>query len=144
MDLITHCEIKPVINQVETNPFIQQIRLQSFLNENNIVHEAWSPFATGKKDIWENKKLNKIAKKYGVSVSQVIVRWLLQRGMVVVSKSRGIEHMKQNINVFGFSLDRNDMREIASINDECSVYFGKEGIRNPNVVKTTGGLKFNT
>lgn len=144
MDLLLHTSIKPVVNQVETNPFIQQVKTQVFLRQCDIIQEAWSPLATGKQGIWENKVLTRIADKYGVSVGQVVIRWLMQRSIVPIVKSSSEEHMIQNKDVFGFELNQNEMLSIARINKECSVYYGKEGVHNIEVVKQTGGAQFRT
>src|SRR6266480_1512403 len=86
MDLIVHNEVVPAVNQVETHPFNQQIETQKFLQEQNVQHESWGPFAEGRNNIFRNELLLSIAGKYGKSVAQVILRWLTQRQIVVIPK----------------------------------------------------------
>jgi diketogulonate reductase-like aldo/keto reductase len=87
MDLMVHNEVVPAINQIETHPFNQQIETQKFLQENKVQIESWGPFAEGKNNIFENELLLSIAGKYKKTVAQVILRWLTQRGVVVIPKS---------------------------------------------------------
>jgi diketogulonate reductase-like aldo/keto reductase len=87
MDLMLHNEVVPAVNQIETHPFNQQIETQKFLEENKVQIESWGPFAEGKNNIFENELLRSIASKYQKTVAQVILRWLTQRGVVVIPKS---------------------------------------------------------
>jgi 2,5-diketo-D-gluconate reductase A len=87
MDLMLHNEVVPAVNQIETHPFNQQIETQKFLEENKVQIECWEPFAEGKNNIFENELLRSIAGKYHKVVAQVILRWLTQRGVVVIPKS---------------------------------------------------------
>src|SRR5271169_4923454 len=102
MDLMVHNTIIPAVNQVEVNPFNQQIDTQKFLQENNVQVEAWAPFAEGRNNIFKNELLLSIAAKYKKSVAQVILRWVSQRGIVVLSKSVHKERMMENISVLDF------------------------------------------
>ena len=105
MDFIMHQEVRPAVNQVETHPFHQQVATQQFLQDNKIQIESWGPFAEGKNNIFQNEVLGGIAKKHGKTIAQVILRWLIQRGVVVIPKSVRKERMAENFNVFGFALD---------------------------------------
>lgn len=136
MDFIMHQEVPPAVNQVETHPFHQQVATQQFLQENKIQMESWGPFAEGKNNIFHNEVLSSIAKKHEKSVAQVIVRWLTQRGVVVIPKSVRKERMAENLDVFGFSLDAQDMNAIQSLETGASLFFDH---RDPAMVKSQQG-----
>jgi diketogulonate reductase-like aldo/keto reductase len=138
MDLIVHNKITPAINQIEVNPFQQQIDTQKFLLENNIQTEAWAPFAEGRNNIFKNELLLSIAAKYSKSVAQVILRWVLQRGIVVLSKSVRKERMKENISVLDFELSAEDMAAIKALDTKTSSFFDH---RDPEKVKWLGNRK---
>ena len=114
-DLMTFNRYLPAINQIETHPFCQQINPAEFMKAYDIQIEAWAPFAEGKKDIFNNPVLSSIAGRYGKSVAQVILRWLLQREVVVIPKSVNPERIKQNFAVFDFSLDDTSMEQITTL-----------------------------
>ena len=97
MDLMIHNKITPVVNQIEVNPFQQQIETQQFLQDNSVVIEAWAPFAEGKNNIFQNELLLSIAAKYNKSAAQVILRWVTQRGIIALAKSSRKERMMENI-----------------------------------------------
>lgn len=109
IDLIINNAIIPAVNQIEVNPFQQQVESQTFLQEKGITVEAWAPFAEGKNNIFENRLLVSLAKKHNKSVAQIIVRWLIQRNIVVLAKSVRKERMLENINVFDFELTTEEM-----------------------------------
>lgn len=138
MDLIMNNNVVPAINQVETNPFNQQIETQKFLSENNVQIEAWAPFAEGKNNIFSNEVLLSIGGKYNKSVGQVILRWLTQRGVVALSKSTHKERMAENINVLDFVLSAEDMNAIAGLDTKTSSFFDH---RDPAMVKWICGRK---
>ena len=123
MDLMIHNKIIPAINQIEVNPFNQQIDTQKFLQENNVQVEAWAPFAEGRNNIFKNALLLSIAAKYKKSVAQVILRWVSQRGIVVLSKSVRKERMMENINVLDFELSTDDMAAITTLDTKTSSFF---------------------
>jgi 2,5-diketo-D-gluconate reductase A len=112
MDLILHNEVVPAVNQIETHPFNQQIDTQKFLQENNVQIESWGPFAEGKNNIFQNELLLSIAGKYQRTVAQVILRWLTQRGVVVIPKSVRKERIVENFNIFDFELGAEAMEAI--------------------------------
>lgn len=116
-------EIKPVVNQIEVNPWYQQSEEVHFNQREDIKVEAWAPFAEGKHDIFTNETIAGIAKKYGKSNGQVILRWLLQRGIVVIPKSVHENRMKENIDVFDFKLSDDDMKTMASLDKKESQFF---------------------
>ncbi len=138
MDLIIHNNIIPAVNQIEVNPFNQQIEAVKFLKENNIQVEAWAPFVEGRKDIFKNDVLLSISSKYGKSVAQVILRWLIQRGIVAIPKTVHKERMIENLNVFDFELSSDDMNLITSLDSRTSCFFDH---RDPEIVKWLGNRK---
>lgn len=114
-DLFLHNEVKPAVNQLETHPFFQQQAANSFLAQEGIQHEAWAPFAEGQNDIWNNAVLKAVAAKHGRTVGQVVLRWLNQRGVVVIPKTVHKERMAENLDIFGFTLSEQEMNAIAGL-----------------------------
>ena len=114
-DLFLHNEVKPAVNQLETHPFFQQKASNAFLSQEGIQHEAWAPFAEGQNDIWNNPALKAIAGKHGRTVAQVVLRWLNQRGVVVIPKTVRRERMAENLDIFGFTLTDKEMQAIAGL-----------------------------
>ena len=114
-DLFLHNEIKPAVNQLETNPFFQQQAANAFLQQEGIQHEAWAPFAEGKNDIFNHPVLKEIASRHGKSVGTVILRWLNQRNIVVIPKSVRVERMVENFNILDFTLTGEEMTAIAAL-----------------------------
>jgi 2,5-diketo-D-gluconate reductase A len=135
MDLMIHNKIIPALNQIEVNPFNQQIDTQKFLQENNVQVEAWAPFAEGRNNIFKNELLLSIAAKYKKSVAQVILRWVSQRGIIVLSKSVRKERMMENISVLDFELSTADMAAITTLDTKTSSFFDH---RDPEKVKWLG------
>jgi 2,5-diketo-D-gluconate reductase A len=138
MDLMIHNKITPAVNQIEVNPFQQQIEAQKFLQENNVQIAAWAPFAEGKNNIFQNKSLLSIAAKHKKSVAQVILRWLTQRGIVALSKSVRKERMIENLKIFDFELSAEDMIAMTTLDTKTSSFFDH---RNPEMVKWLGNRK---
>ncbi len=132
MDLIVNNEIAPAVNQIETHPFYQREEDLTFLKENGVQMESWAPFAEGKNNLFQNDKLLEIGKKYNKSVAQVILRWLIQRGVVVIPKSIKKERIIENINVFDFELLAEDMDIIKSLDTNNSLFFSH---RDPEIIK---------
>ncbi len=132
MDFLCHHEVVPAVNQLETHPFHQQIASQTFLAENKVQIESWGPFAEGKHNIFQNELLLAIASGYGKSVAQVILRWLIQRGIVAIPKSSRKERLVENFNVFDFELSAEEMQRIATLDTPTSSFFDH---RDPNMVK---------
>ena len=112
-DLFLHNEVKPMVNQIETNPLFQQRRANDFLRQEGIQHEAWAPFAEGQRDIFNNPTIKAVAAAHGKTTAQVILRWLNQRGVVVIPKSVSRERMAENFDIFGFTLTDDEMRRMA-------------------------------
>ena len=138
MDLMIHNKITPAVNQIEVNPFQQQIDTQTFLQENSVQVEAWAPFAEGRNNIFQNELLLTIAAKYNKSVAQVILRWLVQRDIIALAKSTRKERMTENISVFDFELSTEDMRAITALDTKTSSFFDH---RDPQMVKWLGERK---
>lgn len=139
LDLIQHNEIVPAVNQIETHPFNQQIATGQFLRENGVQIESWGPFAEGKNDMFNNNVLKSIGDKYGKSVAQVILRWLIQRDVVVIPKSVRKERMIENFDVFDFELSADDMTAIQTLDMGQSAFFDHRDIE---MVKWLGNYKF--
>jgi diketogulonate reductase-like aldo/keto reductase len=135
MDLMLHNKVTPAINQIEINPFLQQAETQTFLRANNVQPEAWAPFAEGRNQIFENPTLRAVAAKHKKSIAQVILRWVSQRGIVVLSKSVRQERMAENFNVLDFELSADDTAAIATLDTGASSFFDH---RDPERVKWLG------
>ena len=116
-------EVKPAVNQIEVSPWFQQDQDVNFMQKEDIAVEAWAPFAEGKHEIFTNETLAKIGEKYGKSNGQVILRWLLQRGIVVIPKSVHKTRMEENFNVFDFELSQEDMETISKLDKNESQFF---------------------
>ena len=138
MDLMIHNKITPAVNQIEVNPFQQQIDTQKFLQDNSVQVEAWAPFAEGRNNIFQNELLLSIAAKHKKSVAQVILRWLVQRGIIALAKSTRKERMIENISVFDFELSAEDVAAIATLDTKTSSFFDH---RDPEKVKWLGERK---
>jgi len=132
MDLIANSGFTPAVNQIEVHPYQQQIETQQFLQDNGVQIEAWSPFAEGMNDIFNNEVLAAIAAKYNKTVAQVILRWLTQRGVVAIPKSSRKERMIENIGIFDFRLSDEDIQRIQTLDTKQSAFFDH---RNPAIVK---------
>lgn len=135
MDMITFNEIAPAVNQIETHPFNQQIETQKFLEVNGVQIESWGPFAEGKNNIFQNEVLAAIGSKYNKSIAQVVLRWLTQRGVVAIPKTVKKERMEENINVFDFKLNTEEMNAIATLDMKTSSFFDH---RDPVIIKWMG------
>ena len=135
MDLMVHNKITPAVNQIEVNPFQQQVDSQKFLQDNSVMTEAWAPFAEGRNNIFQNELLLSIAAKYNKSIAQVILRWLVQRGIIALAKSTRKERMLENISVFDFELSADDLAAITSLDTKTSSFFDH---RDPEKVKWLG------
>ena len=122
-DLFTNNEIMPAVNQVETNLWHQQKALNGFMNQYGIQHEAWAPFAEGNNDIFNTRVLKEIGLKYGKSTGQVMLRWLLQRGIAAIPKTVHKERMKENIDIFDFTLTDEDMERLSELDTGRSTIY---------------------
>lgn len=124
IDLIMNNRVRPSVNQIECHPFYQQEEAREICREYGVQMEAWAPFAEGKQGIFKNEILSEIGEKYGKSPAQVILRWNIDRGIIVIPKSVHEERIAQNMDVFDFRLSREDMDRIAAL-DEGQTFFGR-------------------
>lgn len=132
IDLAEFCEIKPAVNQVETHVFNQQVEPQKIMERYGTRVMSWGPFAEGKNDFFTNEVLKAIGEKYGKSVAQTALRFLIQRGIIVIPKSTHKERMIQNMEVFDFVLTEEDMQAIYGLDQAKSLFFSHY---DPEIVK---------
>ena len=123
VDIASFSRIKPMVNQVETHPFNQQVETKIWMDKYGIQIEAWAPFGEGRGGLFENPALVEIAKKYKKTTAQVILRWHIQRGVVVIPKSTHKERMQENLHIFDFALDQADMNLISELDKKQSSFF---------------------
>lgn len=138
VDLCLDSDVIPAANQVEVNPFHQQDQALTYNQKYGVQMQAWAPFAEGKNGIFTNETLMEIGKKYHKSVGQVILRWLVQRGIVPLAKTVRKERMQENIDIFDFELSQEDMETIAAMNKDTSSFFSHY---DPATVEMICGLK---
>lgn len=138
VDLCLDTDVIPAVNQVEVNPFHQQSLALQYNKKYGVQLQAWAPFAEGKNGIFTNDTLVEIGKKYNKSVGQVILRWLVQRGIVPLAKTVRKERMTENINIYDFELSVDDMQTIAQMNKDTSSFFSHY---DPATVEMICGLK---
>ena len=132
VDLASFCEIPPMVNQVETHPLNQQQDAHRWMEKYHVQHEAWAPFGEGRGNMFTNAVLAEIAASHGKTIPQVILRWQLQRGIVIIPKSTHKERMQQNFDVFDFTLTDEEMQSIAALDTKTSAFFSH---RDPNMVE---------
>ena len=132
IDIATFAKIKPMINQVEIHPYHQQQEAKDWHDKYDIQMEAWAPFGEGRNNMFSNPLLIEIAEKYNKTVAKVILRWHLQRGIVVIPKSTHYDRMVENFDVFDFELSKEDMEKIQSLDNKQSVFFSHT---DPNMVE---------
>lgn len=119
LDLCCNVEIKPQINQIERHPHYQRAEDRQLMEELGVQPEAWAPFAEGLKGMFDEPALRKIAAKHGKTAAQVILRWNIQQGVVVIPKSVHKERMEENMAIWDFELDAEDMNQIAGLDKDC-------------------------
>lgn len=139
VDLIDHNEIVPAVNQIETHPFHQRAHEQELMRERGVQIESWGPFAEGKNNLFTDPVLSAIAAAHSKSVAQVVLRWLIQRDVVVIPKSVRPERMAQNFDVFGFTLTDGQMNQITALDTGASLFFDH---RDPAMVSWLGGRRY--
>lgn len=132
VDLASFTRIPPMINQIETHVLNQRTEDNEWMGKYHIAHEAWAPFGEGRGGLFENKVLKQIGDKYGKTTAQVMLRWNIQRGVIVLPKTTHKERMIQNLNVFDFSLTDEDMGAIAELDTKTSAFFSHY---DPNMVE---------
>lgn len=138
MDLILHNEILPAVNQIETHPFYQQIESAVFMKEQGVQHQSWAPFAEGLNNLFGNKVLSSIAEKHNKSVAQVVLRWLVQRGVVAIPKSVRKERIIENFDIFDFELSTDDIEQISTLDKRESLFLS---YHDPEVAKMMGNWR---
>jgi 2,5-diketo-D-gluconate reductase A len=139
VDLMVHHTVVPAVNQIETHPFFQQREAEVFLKANGVQIESWGPFAEGKNDLFANPTLAAIARAHQRSVAQVVLRWLVQRGVVVIPKSVKPVRITENFHVFDFVLTGDEVEAIAALDGNKSLFLDH---RDPSTVKRLAGAKF--
>ncbi|WAP50697.1 aldo/keto reductase [Arthrobacter sp. ATA002] len=137
VDLIIHNEVVPAVNQIETNPFYQRAVESQLMSDRGVRHESWAPFAEGKNNLFSDPTLTDIAGAHGKSIAQVVLRWLIQRGVVVIPKSVRPDRMAENMNVFDFELSPQEMASIADLDTGRSLFFDH---RDPEAVARLSGV----
>lgn len=138
IDLASNVEIVPAVNQVETHVFDQQIEAQKYMKEFGTHMMAWAPLAEGRNNFFTNPVLEGIGRKYGKSVAQVALRWLVQRDVIIIPKSTHVERMEQNLDIFDFTLSDDDMAEISRLDTATSLFFDHH---DPQTVKMFMGWR---
>lgn len=123
VDIASFARICPMVNQVETHPYNQQIAAKKYMDKYGVQIEAWAPFGEGRGGLFENRTLKEIGEKYGKTTAQVMLRWHIQRGVVVIPKSTHYERMQENLDVFDFVLTDADMEKITSLDQNTSAFF---------------------
>lgn len=137
-DLIAFNQIKPAVNQVEINPFHQQLHSVPWMQAHDIQPEAWAPFAEGRNNLFGYPMLQQIGLKYGKSIGQVVLRWLLQRNVVSLAKSVRQERLVENINIFDFELSVEDINQITALDTATSSFFSH---RDPAMIEWLASRK---
>ena len=132
VDIASFSRIPPMVNQVETHPHNQQTEAHEWMKKYGAIHEAWAPFGEGRGGLFSDSTLQKIGEKYGKTTAQVMLRWHLQRGIVVIPKSTHKERMSENFDVFDFELSEDDMKAIAALDKKQSSFFSHQ---DPNMVE---------
>lgn len=132
VDFASFNRIKPMVNQVEINIYNQQKELKKWADKYGIQLEAWAPFGEGRRGIFNDPVIAEIASKYHKTVAQVMLRWNIQRGVVVIPKTTHIERMKENFDVFDFALTNEDMSAISSLDKAESLFFSHN---DPNMIE---------
>jgi Aldo/keto reductases, related to diketogulonate reductase len=125
-DICAFNKVVPQVNQVETNPLNQQLDAQKNMEKHGVQIEAWAPFGEGRNEMFSHPVLRGIGEKYGKSVAQVILRWLVQRGIVALAKSVRIDRMKENFEIFDFALSPHDMEQIQALDTKQSLFFSHQ------------------
>lgn len=126
VDIASFSKIKPMVNQIETHPFNQQTEAQKWLKKYDIQLEAWAPFGEGRGGLFNNPVLTEMAERYHKSTAQIMLRWHIQRGTVVIPKSTHRERMEENFQIFDFELSENDMIAIAGLDKKESSFFSHQ------------------
>lgn len=138
LDLKIFNKVSPMINQIEINPFYQRKELINSLKQENIVPEAWAPFAEGKNDIFNNEILINIARNHNKSVAQIILRWLIEQDIIVLAKTTNPDRMKENFDIFDFELSNEEKLNIAQLDINKSQFFSHS---DPEIIRWMASRK---
>lgn len=138
VDLIEHNEITPAVNQIETHPFHQRVADQELMAERGVQIESWGPFAEGRNNLFTDPVLSAIGEAHRKSVAQIVLRWLVQRDVVVIPKSVRPDRMAQNLDIFDFALTDDQLKQIATLDTGESLFFDH---RDPAMVSALGGRR---
>jgi 2,5-diketo-D-gluconate reductase A len=138
VDLIDHNETAPMVDQIECHPFFQRASEQQLMRERGVQIESWGPFAEGRNNLFSDPMLSEVGAAHGKSVAQVVLRWLIQRDVVVVQKSVRSERMRENIDVFDFELTDDQMTRVATLDRGESLFFDH---RDPAMVSQLGNRR---
>lgn len=126
VDIASFARIRPMVNQVETHPHNQQVEAAEWMKKYSVQHESWAPFGEGRNGLFTDATLAEIGAKHGKTAAQVMLRWQIQRGIVVIPKSTHKERMAENLDVFGFELSADDMAQIATLDKKASSFFSHQ------------------
>jgi 2,5-diketo-D-gluconate reductase A len=138
VDLLDHNDVTPAVNQIEAHPFFQRTADQQVMRERGVQLESWGPFAEGRNNLFSDPVLTEIGNAHGKSVAQVVLRWLIQRGVAVIPKSVRADRMAENFAVFGFELSEDEMARIAGLDTGASLFFDH---RDPAIVSQIGNRR---
>ncbi|ANF95649.1 aldo/keto reductase [Paenibacillus bovis] len=138
IDLILHNDVVPAVNQIETHPFYQQAESAAFMKKHGVYHQSWAPFAEGLNNLFGNEVLVSIAAKHNKSVAQIVLRWLVQRDVVVIPKSVRKERIAENFDIFDFKIDAEDIQQITSLDTGKSLFLS---YHDPEVASKMGNWK---
>jgi diketogulonate reductase-like aldo/keto reductase len=141
VDLIATNDVVPALNQIETHPFYQRHDDGAVMEEYDIQHQSWAPFAEGQNDLFEHDVLTSIGDQYGKTAAQVVLRWLIEREVIVIPKSVHAERIEENFDVFDFELDEEDMEKIRELDGGESLFFDH---RDPDMVERLTGMERDT
>ncbi len=139
VDLMAHNAVAPAVNQVEVNPFCQRRPDQQRMRDKGVQMQSWAPFAEGRNNLFQNDILQSIGDRYGKSAAQVVLRWLIQRGVACIPKSVHRERIEQNFNVFDFTLNGEDMERIAALDEGKSCFFSHD---DPEIVEWLSTVRY--
>ena len=137
-DFALNNQITPMVNQIELHPFNQQIAAIKVMDEYNVQTESWAPFAQGRQNLFQNERLAAIGRQYDKSIAQVVLRWNIQKGVVVIPKSVHKARLEENFDVFDFALSHADMQDIASMDELTRLFVNHQ---DPEFVKNILGRK---
>ena len=139
VDLMAHNAVAPAVNQVEVNPFCQRRPDQQRMRDKGVQMQSWAPFAEGRNNLFQNDILQSIGDRCGKSAAQVVLRWLIQRGVACIPKSVHRERIEQNFNVFDFTLNGEDMERIAALDEGKSCFFSHD---DPEIVEWLSTVRY--